>query len=545
MDSLLFVFFIFLHLSSPAAADLAADGAALLSFRSAVGRAALPWNASVSPCGWKGVTCSGDRVATLRLPGLGLAGRIPAGTIGNLSELRVISLRYNALSGPLPADLARCTRLRLIYLKRNQFSGEFPSFLSSLAGLTRLNLAENNFSGEIPSSLNNLTHLIALYLENNDFSGEMPDLEIPKLEQFNVSFNHLTGSVPAKLRGMLADSFLGMPMCGGPLKSCPGDASPSPANSSNLSSKNRLVFIAGAPRVFDLEGLLRASAEVLGKGSSGIAYKAEMEADLAAVVVVKRFRDLKVGEKEFVKKIEAIGAVKHPNLVPLLAYYYSKEEKLLVYDYIPNGNLHSLLHGETGAGESPLSWENRVNIALDAARGIEYIHSISPSSSHGNIKSSNILITSSFGARISDHGIAHFFPSSAASNLAGGYLAPEAITAQSITPKADVFSFGVVLLELVTGKAPDLEKLAGGGVGLPQWVEPVIRGGWTGELFDTELVRLRSPEEEMIMLLQVGVDCSSELPGNRPAMAAVVARIEGIRRSAALRKEMLDEGSYR
>ncbi|KAL0906925.1 hypothetical protein M5K25_025460 [Dendrobium thyrsiflorum] len=583
----LLVFLLF-YFFSPAAADLAADGSALIAFRNAVGRMVLPWNTSLSPCKWKGVVCSSNGVTSLRLPGRGLIGQIPTGTLGNLSNLHSLSLHRNALFGPLPSDLARCTHLHFLYLNQNRFSGQIPPFISSITSLIHLNLADNNFSGEIPLSLNNLRHLNLLYLESNHFSGDMPNMDIPKLERFNVSFNRLKGPVPEKLRGMPASAFLGMSMCGGPLQPCLGKAPLKLTHSSSLAggaiagialgafflfilvlavlflffrrkgeaeeanftetpgaklpelaikgkemaassapppgiavSKKQLVFLGNAPRLFDLEDLLRSSAEVLGKGTYGIAYKAALDESL--VVAVKRLKNVKMPEKEFAEKIKAISAVEHPNLVPLRAYYYSREEKFLVYDYMPLGSLSSLLHGNRGSSRTPLKWETRIKIALEAARGIECIHSTSPSTSHGNIKSSNILITSSYRARVSEHGLSHLAPPSS----------------QNLTPEADVYSFGVLLLELVTGKAP-----AHGGrfVNLPRWVEEtLIRGEGTRELFDEELTRFRSPEEEMLMLLQVGLDCTSQNPDHRPGMSSVVAKIEEIRHWAARKKDKLKE----
>lgn len=429
---LLLLHFFFLFTFSPAAADLAGDGAALMSFRAAVGRFVLPWNTSVWPCLWPGVTCASNRVVSIRLPGSGLIGQIPAGTLGNLSNLQTLSLRFNALSGPLPSDLARCKQLRNVYLQENRFSGEIPAFLFSLSTLVRLNLADNNFSGVIPPAFNNLTRLGTLYLESNHLSGEIPELNLPNLVQFNVSFNQLNGSVPLKLRRMPANSFLGMSLCGGPLGICQGEISPaaapigilpsgggnklsggaiagivigavalllilvvimfllcrnrgkagtaqsvvakppevevaltdermvdgvgtnggpptmkiagSSAPAAASGSKKQLVFFGNGSRVYDLEDLLRASAEVLGKGTFGTTYKAVLET--GAMVAVKRLRDANTPEKEFREKIEAIGAMNHPNLVPLQAYYHSKDEKLLVYDYMPMGSLSSLLHGK-------------------------------------------------------------------------------------------------------------------------------------------------------------------------------------------------------
>lgn len=443
---LLFLSVLLLPLAKP---DLGSDRAALLALRSAVGGRTLLWNVTFqSPCFWPGVICENNRVAVLRLPGVALSGALPNGIFGNLTALRTLSLRLNALTGSLPSDLASCTNLRNLYLQGNFFFGEIPDFLFTLHDLVRLNLASNNFSGEIPASFNNLTRLRTLFIEENRLSGSIPELKLPNLDQFNVSNNLLNGSIPAKLQTFKSASFLGNELCGGPLGPCPGDNATLPSgevdingkankrklsggvvagivigcvvaalvilvlliffcrkksrktrsvdvaslkhseseiprekpaaaeaenggynngngysvaaaaaaamtagngkseanNNNNTAGVKKLVFFGNAARVFDLEDLLRASAEVLGKGTFGTAYKAVLEAGI--VVAVKRLKDVTISDKEFREKIETVGAMDHGNLVPLRAYYYSRDEKLLVYDYMPMGSLSALLHGQ-------------------------------------------------------------------------------------------------------------------------------------------------------------------------------------------------------
>ncbi|XP_072989583.1 probable inactive receptor kinase At1g48480 [Typha latifolia] len=608
--------------------DLAGDAAALLAFRAAVGRSSLPWNSSSPTCSWQGVSCFSGRVTYLRLPGSGLIGEIPAGTLGNLTALRTLSLRFNAITGQLPPDLAACSELRNLYLQGNRLSGEIPSFLFLLRNLVRLNLAGNGFSGGISPGFSNLTRLGTLYLDNNRLAGEVPELDLPALVQFNVSFNVLNGSIPSRLRKMPASSFLSTGLCGGPIGPCPGEISPSPAeaatdggvevrkNKKKLSggaiagiavgcavgvlillslfillcrngggggrttSKSLALAVPKQPEPseaerdkglynggsengvatpyaassatasmgetpgkklvffgrevsppFDLEDLLRASAEVLGKGTFGTAYKAVLES--GAMVAVKRLKDVTFAERDFRERIEsAVGALDHECLVPLRAYYYSKDEKLLVYDYMPMGSLSALLHGNRGSGRTPLNWESRSSIALAAARGIEYIHSTGPFASHGNIKSSNILLTKSYEARVSDHGLANLVGPISSPTRVAGYRAPEVTDARKVSQKADVFSFGVLLLELLTGKAPTQTLLNEEGVDLPRWVQSVVREEWTTEVFDMELLRYQNVEEEMVQLLQLAIDCCAQYPDNRPSMSEVMARIEEIRRSS-------------
>lgn len=291
-----------------------------------------------------------------------------------------------------------------------------------------------------------------------------------------------------------------------------------------------LMFFGNAPMVFDLDDLLRASAEVLGKGSYGTTYKAALDNGVA--MAVKRLKDVTVNEKAFKDKMEEIGRLDHENLVALRAYHCSANEKLLVYDYLPMGSLSALLHGNRGSGRTPLNWETRSAIALGAARGITYIHSQSSTSSHGNIKSSNILLTTSYAARVSDFGLAHLATPSATPNRVAGYRAPEVTDPRKVSQKADVYSFGVFILELLTGKAPAHALLNEEGVDLPRWVQSVVREEWAAEVFDLELLRYQNVEEEMVQLLQLAIDCTAQYPDSRPSMTEVTSRIEEICRSA-------------
>ncbi|XP_009617419.1 putative inactive receptor kinase At1g48480 [Nicotiana tabacum] len=636
--STMLLFFVLSHTlcSITASSDLNSDRNALLALRAAVGGRTLLWNTSnPTPCNWAGVQCENDRVTVLRLPASSLFGKLPANTISNLTRLRTISLRFNKLSGPLPSDISQLVELRNLYLQDNSFTGSVPDSLFNLHLLVRLNLAKNKFSGEIPSQFNNLTRLRTLLLENNQFSGSVPELNLPKLEQFNVSANSLNGSIPKSLEKMPVDAFAGNSLCGKPLDICPGDGGTQPAiatggieigngnenkkkklsggaiagivvgsvvgflllllilfvmcrkrsgnnarsvdvgaykpqdtevsvEKSNVDAENggvnnngysvaaaaaaamtatgkggesgggnvvkKLIFFGNSATVFDLEDLLRASAEVLGKGTFGTAYKAVLE--MGTVVAVKRLKDVTISEMEFREKIDTVGAMNHENLVPLRAYYYSREEKLLVYDYMPMGSLSALLHGNKGAGRTPLNWEVRSGIALGTARGIEYLHSQGSSVSHGNIKSSNVLLTKSYDARVSDFGLAQLVGPPTTPTRVAGYRAPEVTDPRRVSHKADVYSFGVLLLELLTGKAPTHAILNEEGVDLPRWVQSIVREQWTSEVFDLELLRYQSVEEEMVQLLQLAIDCAAQYPDNRPSMSEVCERIQELRRSS-------------
>ncbi|KAI4339453.1 hypothetical protein MLD38_024397 [Melastoma candidum] len=594
-------------------ADLASQQQALVSLRSAVGGRSLLWNVSSPLCNWTGVVCDPrDLVVELRLPGMGLSGQLPAGALGGLTSLQTLSLRYNALSGSIPSDLANITSLRNLYLQENDFSGPIPSFLFSMPNLIRLNLASNNFTGGISPAVNNLTRLKTLFLEENHLSGTIPDITL-SLDQFNVSSNQLTGSIPTTLSGLPSSAFEGNSLCGAPLISCNGtgpagggkklsggaiagivigslialfailfllvllcrrkggkqrdsgaavvkrgqvemdvEATAAARDAGTLSSgkgwdvkaigrtgDKKLVFFGSHQNGYDLEDLLKASAEVLGKGTFGTTYKATL--DGGAAVAVKRLKDVIVPEIEFREKMKEIGGLEHENLVGLRGYYYNKDEKLLVYDFMPAGSLSALLHGNAATSRTRLNWDTRANITLGAARAIDHIHSQGNATSHGNIKSSNILLTKTYEARVSDFGLSQLANITAPPNRIDGYRAPEVTDTRKVSQKADVYSFGVLLLELLTGKAPVHSELNEDGVDLPRWVQSVVREEWTGEVFDGELLRYQDVEEEMVQLLQLALDCTVQYPDKRPAMSEVMRRIENLIR-AGQHKEPGDIG---
>ncbi|KAJ7975265.1 Receptor-like kinase 1 [Quillaja saponaria] len=535
-QSLYFFLFLFIILLPYVKPDLGSEREALLALQSAVGGRTRLWNVTQqSPCSWAGVQCDDNHVTALRLPGVALSGQIPTGIFGNLTHLRTLSLRLNALKGQLPADLASCASLRNLYLQGNLLSGEIPEVVFSLHDLVRLNLASNNFSGAILLGLNNLTRLRTLFLENNHLLGSIPALNLEKLEQFNVSNNLLNGSVPGKFQKVFFGCIFGefalwattetsrkktssvdIATVKHPEVEIPGDKPVSDVENGGYSNgysvaaaaaaamvgngkseannggAKKLLFFGNSARVFDLEDLLRASAEVLGKGTFGTAYKAVLEGLL-----------ITAGMKSFLSMITCQWE----------AY------------------LH-FLHGNKGAGRTPLNWEMRSGIALGAARGIEYLHSQGSNISHGNIKSSNILLTKSYNARVSDFGLAHLVGPSSTPNRVAGYRAPEVTDPRKVSQKADVYSFGVLLLELLTGKAPTHALLNEEGVDLPRWVQSIVREEWTSEVFDLELLRDQNVEEEMVQLLQLAVDCAASYPDKRPSMSEVTKCIEELHRAS-------------
>ncbi|MFS7991525.1 putative protein kinase RLK-Pelle-LRR-III family [Helianthus anomalus] len=519
---------------------------------------------------------------TLSLRSNALTGTIPP-DFSNLVNLKNLFLQHNNFSGEFPATLLKTAGLIHLDLSGNNFSGEIPVKVNDLKNLTNLLLQNNKFSGELPSI--DLDSLVNFNVANNNLNGTVP-MTLSKFPVTSFSGNiNLCGNPlpscnttvapspapvvgkkssklsPAAITAIAVGSALILAIfllivllcCRNKTKTGqqskqvskpvqPGgyrtgaDVGTTSSSKDDVtgasaeSQRNKLVFFENIYG-FDLEDLLRASAEVLGKGSVGTSYKAVLEE--GTTVVVKRLKDVTVTKKEFEVQMEVLGKVKNENVVELRAYYYSKDEKLLVYDYLPAGSLSALLHGSRGSGRTPLDWDHRMRIALCAAKGIAYLH-VAGKVVHGNIKASNILLKQDTNrdALVSDFGLNTLFGGlTSPNNRVTGYRAPELLEARKATFKSDVYSFGVLLLELLTGKAPNQASLGEEGIDLPRWVQSVVREEWTAEVFDVELMRYQNIEEEMVQLLQIAMACVSTVPDQRPAMQEVVRMMEDMNRA--------------
>ncbi|KAF8016463.1 hypothetical protein BT93_H1855 [Corymbia citriodora subsp. variegata] len=619
---------------------LPSDAVALLSFKSRAdldNRLLFTLNERFDFCQWRGVKCAQGRVVRLSLPASGLRGSLAAATLSRLDQLRVLTLRNNSLSGPLP-DLSGLANLKSLSLGLNSFSGPFPSSLLSLRRLRVLDLAHNAFAGPIPPQITALDRLDTLLLEGNRFGGALPPLNQTLLKAFNVSGNNLTGAIPATptLSRFDPSSFAGNPgLCGevinkacasgapffGPSSSSSGgngsSSVPAPlaqsAQSQNgvvvsptsssprkpkrtgvilgfvlgvillvsallivfilckarkrqthaspkepaepeepvvqaravnpavpnliteLREKNNskiqevetvrrsgcLVFCAGESQLYTLEQLMRASAELLGRGTIGTTYKAVLDNQL--IVTVKRLdagKTAVTSMEVFEGHMDSVGWLRHPNLVPLRAFFQAKGERLVVFDYQPNGSLYNLIHGSRSARAKPLHWTSCLKIAEDVAQGLAYLHQASRLI-HGNLKSTNVLLGTDFEASLTDYCLAALAECSLNEDPdSAAYKAPE--SRKSIgqaTPKSDVYSFGVLLLELLTGRHPLQHP----------FLAPSEMLDWVRAMREED-----GQDKRLGMLVDVATVCRVASPEQRPVMRQVLKMIQEIKENVMM-----------
>ncbi|KAG2603796.1 hypothetical protein PVAP13_4NG012800 [Panicum virgatum] len=560
---------------------------------------------------------------SLVLYGNALGGPLPD-ELGALPFLQILDLSSNALNGSLPPSILKCRRLRALALARNNLTGPLPAgFGAQLPALERLDLSFNGFSGAIPEDIGSLSRLQGTVdLPYNHFSGTIPPSlgRLPEKVYIDLTYNNLSGPIPQNgaLENRGPTAFVGNPgLCGPPLKNpCSPDAMPSsnpslPNDGDSsapdaagggkgkgkglgkiaivaivlsdvraVSSKDRkgrnaaagskgsrcgndcgcfsrdesgtlsehaeqydLVALDQQVR-FDLDELLKASAFVLGKSGSGSRLG---EGGL------QRF-------KEFQNEVEAIGKVWHPNIVTLRAYYWSFDEKLMIYDYIPNGSLSAAIHGKPGMMTfTPLPWEARLNIMKGVAKGMSFLHEFSPKKYvHGDLRPNNILLGTNMEPYISDFGLGCL------ANIAGTspftqsdrvglekaqsqqsdasvsplmskgscYQAPEALKTLKPSQKWDVYSYGVVLLEMITGRSPAvlLETMQ---MDLVQWIQFCIEDKKpSADVLDPFLARDSEREDEMIAVLKVALACGQANPERRPSMRHVAETLERLNGSS-------------
>lgn len=518
---------------------------------------------AVDPCSWYHVTCSNKQLVTnLGLPDLQLSGSLST-SIGNLTNLVSLMLENNNISGQIPVEMGKLSKLVSLDLSNNQFSGQIPQSLGQLKSLTYLHLNNNSLSGSFPTSLADIRGLNYVDLSYNNLSGQVPRMSATT---FNITGNNL--------------------LCGfGALHECPGEP-PSPfsfsLNSSqvpgpNAQGRSKIEAIAvgsgagsivavvlavsafllwrrrrnqqiffdtnesrdrevclGQLKIFSFRELQIATdtfnnRNILGRGGFGNVYRGCLPD--GSVVAVKRLKDRNTagGELQFQMEVEMISLAVHRNLLRLIGYCVTSTERLLVYPFMPNGSVASRLRDKPA-----LDWPTRKRIAVGSARGLLYLHEqCDPKIIHRDVKAANILLDEDFEAVVGDFGLAKLLDhrqSHVTTTVRGtvGHIAPEYLSTGQSSEKTDVFGFGILLLELITGhRAIDFGRLPNqkGNV-LLEWVIKLQQEKKLSELVDKEM-NLDYFPAELEEMVQIALLCTQSDPTDRPKMSEVLRMLEG------------------
>ncbi|KAL5721579.1 non-specific serine/threonine protein kinase [Ranunculus cassubicifolius] len=507
---------------------------------------------------------------SLYISGNKFSGEIKGDYFSAMESLKKLWLSDNNFTGPIPVSLTKLTNLKELYLDGNHFSGPIPAFPSTLQNV---NFSNNNFEGKIPDGFSTLKD--ASFLGNPDLCGKPLPTECPDTPPTSVQPaappppGNDGGGVTVAIVTLVAViamllvatlvvikrrrkfDVLGRETFEDPVEMHvpPITASAQEIESASLVPASRgvsstrrgsqsgkaagagdLIVVNDERGIFGLPDLMKAAAEVLGNGSLGSAYKAVMTNGIA--VVVKRMRDMnKVTKDGFDMEFRRLGGLHHRNILTPLAYHYRKEEKLVVYEYVPRGSLLFLLHGDRGSCQAELDWPTRLKIIHGIARGMAFLHTelASYDLPHGNLKSSNIFLSSDFEPLLSDYGFWSVVNPSLAAQAMFAFKAPEAAEYHLASPKCDVYCFGIVILEILTGKFPSQYLHNGtGGTDVVQWVLSALIEGKETELFDPEIASASESYNEMEQLLYIGAACVEQNPEKRLTMRDAVKKIEEI-----------------
>ncbi|KAI5071972.1 hypothetical protein GOP47_0014223 [Adiantum capillus-veneris] len=503
-----------------------------------------------------------------------LEGSIPQ-DIGYLTALMMLSLGHNLLEGAIPASFMHLRTIGVLDLSYNKLEGGLWP-LANCSFLVQIDVSNNNFSGPIPSTGQLSIAPSAGFEHNPGLCGE-PLPPCGNVSEDNkttsercisggaggvcINHNHFTvlpwansivmgilialalmcmltvwGIVlRAKKRQKDTDELLSnlhLASCHGNSNwNIGGEREPLSINVATFERPlKKLTFaqLIEATNGFSLDSLI-------GIGGFGEVYKAELK-DGSTVAIKKLLQFSYQGDREFTAEMETLGKIKHRNLVPLLGYCKVGEERLLVYEYMEGGSLDDRLHGDHEGMKQKLTWQNRKQIACGAARGLCFLHhEWPPHIIHRDIKSSNVLLDKNLEARVSDFGMARLISALdthlSVSTLAGtpGYVPPEYYQSFRCTFKGDIYSFGVILLELLTGKRPT-DKEFFEDTNLVGWVRQLVNERRWSEALDPWLLQAdhRDNQCEMLQFLQIACDCVQDIPSKRPTMRQVVSMLKGV-----------------
>ncbi|KAJ0812680.1 putative protein kinase RLK-Pelle-LRR-XV family [Helianthus annuus] len=505
-----------------------------------------------------------------------IAGTLPL-SFGELRSLVALSLSRNMLHGVIPVNFSKIKYLKNLSLSSNNLTGPIPASLGKLESLEVLELFSNLLSGEIPENLVNLRNLTVILLNNNRLSGRVPSgfTNTTRMVKFNASFNEFLDPLPENV--MAASSSGQQPneplATGGDFVNYSNYSTPSPKGGNGNFNSIEIASITSASAIFAVllalivlffctrwrpksvahgstqkvvtvftdtrvpltfDGVIQSTgnfnaSNCIGNGGFGATYKAEISAGFVVAIkrlAVGRFQ----GVQQFDAEIKTLGRLRHQNLVTLIGYHASETEMFLIYNYLPGGNLEKFIQERSTRA---VDWRILHKIALDVARALAYLHDqCVPRVLHRDVKPSNILLDDDLNAYLSDFGLARLLGTSethATTGVAGtfGYVAPEYAMTCRVSDKADVYSYGVVLLELLSDKKaldPSFSSY-GNGFNIVGWALMLLREGHAKEFFTAGLWDA-GPHDDLVEVLHLAVVCTVDSLSTRPTMKQVVRRLK-------------------
>ncbi|WCJ25318.1 Leucine-rich repeat protein kinase family protein [Euphorbia peplus] len=525
-----------------------------------------------------------NKLKQLVLAGNSFSSSLPEGFGTSLAMLRTLNLSKNSLTGSIPSDVGHLSRLKgVLDLSHNLFVGRIPESLGDLPETVYIDLSYNNLSGPIPQNELLMNVGPTAFIGNPLLCGLPLKVTCPSIPKPLAHPLPRGSSSHSRyfVIGIIIGTFLGITFVTALFSYWYRRTYVNRVKRGSIEVRNheekssirremlcfrtddleslsenmdQYIFVPFGSRVkFDIEQLLKASAFLLGKSRIGIVYKVVLEK--GPIVAVRRLEDGGSQKyREFQTEVEAIGKIRHPNIVSLLAYCWCINEKLLIYDFIPNGDLATAIHGSTGMIYfKPLLWSVRLRIMKGIARGLTFLHEFSPKRYvHGNIKPSNILLGENMEPHISDFGIGRLtyttedplteqseqvtggtplqgspyaFTPTNSSAIMSYYEAPEVNRSSKPSQKWDVYSFGVILLEMISGKSPVMQT-SSSEMGLVQWMQLSTEVKPLSHVLDASLVYELDKLNGIAAVLKIALACVHTSPDKRPSMRNVSDSLE-------------------
>ncbi|XP_065635427.1 receptor kinase-like protein Xa21 [Quercus suber] len=496
--------------------------------------------------------------------------------VGNFVHLNELDLSENKLSSKIPSSLGSCTSLEYLRVEGNLFQGEIPTFLSSMSGIQVMDLSRNNFSSQIPNFLEKLS-LKKLNLSFNDFQGQVPtkgvlanasaislignsrlcggisELKLPKCltkEEKKMKWPFALKVVTSMACVILVITIVSFFLFYWRKNKRNDNSSESSLKQSFLRVSYQMLFKA-------TDGF--SLANLIGVGSFGSVYKGILGEDRSIVAIKLLNIERQGASRSFIFECEALKNVRHRNLVKIISScssvdFRGNDFKALVYEFMPNGSLENWLHMALETNITPIEIQNlnilqRTNIAIDVACALDYLHHHCPMPIvHCDLKPSNILLDCDMIAHVGDFGLAKFLlrltnpKESSSTGIRGtiGYTPPEYGLGSEVSTKGDVYSYGILLLEMIIGKRPT-NSVFEGGLNLHNYASMALPNG-VMEVVDPKLLNnvdevlgnhngslANKINECLISMVKVGVACSKELPQERWDISKAISELHLVR----------------